>query len=108
MKRLGRDQWLQLIAEFEGSGLTQKEFVAKHELSIATFQFHLYKSRKRSSIPNSESSAAFLPIEVVASPAPRARGAVTTVEVVLRSGVVIRCDIQTEPRQLAALIAALG
>lgn len=109
MRRLGRDEWQKLIAEFEGSGLQQKEFVAKHDVSIATFQFHLYKSRRSSSIRNSESSQRFLPVEVVASPALKTRdGGETLVEANLRSGTVVRFVVGTDTRYLAELLSALG
>jgi hypothetical protein len=108
MRRLGGAEWAKLIAEYESSEISQKEFVAKHDVSLATFQFHLYKLRKRASTPNSESPAAFLPIEVVASPAPQARKAIDGVEVALRSGVVVRFEVGTELHYLSALFAALG
>src|SRR6476469_8432183 len=101
MRRPGREEWLKLISEFEGSGLTQKEFVAKHDVPLATFQFHLYKFRKGSSIRNSESSPAFLPVEVVASPASssRARDAKADVlEAMLPGGVILRFTVGTDVR----------
>jgi hypothetical protein len=73
MRRLGHDEWLKLISEYEANPIPHKEFAAKHEVSLATFQFRLYKTRKtilRSR--NSDSPPAFLPVEVVASPAPKA------------------------------------
>ena len=73
MRRLGRDQRRDLISEYEGGELEQKEFAAKHDVSISTLQYYLYKFRKESSIRSSESRAAFLPIEVVADALPRRR-----------------------------------
>ena len=109
MRRLGRDQWLELISEFEATEMTQKEFVAKHDVSLATFQFHLYKSRNGTSIRNSESRPAFLPVEVVASPALKARaGAAGTLDAMLRCGVILRFEVGTDTRYLAELFAALG
>jgi hypothetical protein len=69
------EQWTKLIEEFEKGGLQQKEFAAKHDLHLSTFQYWLYRGRhkarsKRLGI-ESKSSPKFLPIQVVASPAPK-------------------------------------
>lgn len=109
MRRPGRDEWLQLIEEFKRSGLQQKEFVAKHDVSLSTFQFWLYRKSKLHSGSQSKSSPTFLPIEVVASPAPQAReGRPGVVEVAIRSGAVLRFEAGTDTRYLAELIAAIG
>jgi hypothetical protein len=106
MRRPGRDEWRKLIGEFEAGELTQKEFAAREDVSLATFQFHLYKFRKSR---NSESSRVFLPVEVVASPALKARqGEAGILEALLRSGVVLRFVAGTDTRYLAELFAALG
>jgi hypothetical protein len=107
MRRPGPEEWLKLIEEFRASGLQQKEFCAKHDLSLSTFQFWLYRKSKRSSGSESKSRPTFLPVEVVASPAPQARtGAL--VEVTLRSGTVVRFSTGTDTRYIAELLAALG
>ena len=106
MRRLGRDQWRDLISEYEGGELEQKEFAAKHDVSISTLQYYLYKFRKESSIRSSESRAAFLPIEVVASPATQSRAGL--IEASLPSGVHVRFTIGTDTRYIAELVAALG
>ena len=111
MRPAGPDDWRKLIAEFEGSGLSHKDFVAKHDVSLGSFQFWLYKVRrlKRSilgSESESDSGPRFLPVEVVASPALKARAGV--VEAALRSGVVLRFVVGTDTRYLAELFAALG
>ncbi len=100
-----RDEWMKLLAEYEESGLTQKEFVAKHDLSFGTFQYWLYRASKKSKLA-SNSSPKFLPIEVVASPAPKARAGV--LEAALPGGVLLRFVVGTDTRYLAELFAALG
>jgi hypothetical protein len=107
MRRPGPEEWLKLIEEFRASGLQQKEFCAKHDLSLSTFQFWLYRKSRRSSDSESKSRPTFLPVEVVASPAPQARAG-TLVEVVLRSGAVVRFSTGTDTRYIAELLAALG
>src|SRR6185295_15401481 len=60
MRRPGPKEWRQLIEELRASGLQQKEFCAKHDLSLGTFQFWLYKKAKRSSGSESKSAPTFL------------------------------------------------
>lgn len=99
------EEWVGLVAEFRASGMTLKEFAAKHDLPWTTFHYWVYKKSKPStSIPNRVQR--FLPVEVVASPALKARGEV--IEVALRSGVVLRFVAGTNTRYLAELLAALG
>lgn len=111
----GPDQWPEVIEEFRRSGLQQKEFAAKHDLHLSTLQYWLYRGSKKTQSKRlqfeSKSSPKFLPIQVVASPAPKlARVAAEErlVEVALRSGVVLRFATGTDPRYLATLCAALG
>lgn len=98
------------MAEFEASGLQQKEFVAKHDLSLGTFQYWLYKKSKRASVRLSElegkPKAAFLPVEVVASPAPQAREG--HLEVLLPRGLLLSFPVGTDTGYIAHLLAALG
>ena len=112
MRSPGADEWKKLIAEFEASGLSHKEFVASNELSIGTFQFWLYRTRKkartRMSDSESDSSPRFLPLEVVASPASSTRGGTENVEVQLRTGTLLRFPVGTDIRYLAELLSALG
>ena len=108
MRALSPEQWAQLVAEYESSNeVPQKEFVARHDVSINTFRFWLYKLRQQKK-SHHDSATRFLPVEVVASPAPKARGGGDAVELQLRSGATLRFEVGTDPRYLAALIAALG
>ena len=101
---------MRLVAEFAASGLEQKEFVAKHDVSLGTFQYYLYKKSKRASVQlsNSEgkSRPAFLPLEVVASPAPQAREGL--LEVRSPSGLAVRFSVGTDVGYVAALVRALS
>jgi len=114
MKHPSPEQWLELVEEFRNSGLQQKEFAAKHDLHLSTLQYWMYrgsKTRSRGVQIESKSSPKFLPIEVVASPAPKlARGAngQWIVEASLPGGVTLRFLTGTDTRYLAELFAALG
>jgi hypothetical protein len=100
------EEWPKLIAEFRESGLTQKEFVAKHDIPHSTFQYWLYVRGKRLST-DSKLSRKFLPMEVVASPALKARAAAGLIEATLASGVVIRFGVGTDARYIAQLLSSL-
>ena len=109
MRRPSGEEWKRLIAEYETSGLSHKDFTAKHELPLSTFQFWLYGTRKkqrtRTSESDSDTGPLFLPLEVVASSALARDG----VEVVaLRSGTTVRFPVGTDTNYVAALLAALG
>jgi hypothetical protein len=49
--------------------MSQKEFVAKHDVNLSTFQYWLYKRSKLNSKFDVNSSPRFLPVEVVGLPA---------------------------------------
>jgi hypothetical protein len=101
-------EWLQLIAEYEKSGLTQKEFVAQQQVHLSTFQYWLYRRSKRSQLA-SKPSPTFLPVEVVASPALKARAAEEQlIEVATHSGLRLRFEVGTNVRYLTELLAAMG
>ena|SRR5258707_7764973 len=104
MQRLGREQWIELINEYKKSGLTQKEFAAQHEVSFNALQFWIYKLRREG-----ENSRRFLPVTVVASPAPKPRQPTSSwLEAMLLSGLRLRFEVGTDSRNLAQLFAALA
>ncbi|HXH25036.1 MAG TPA: hypothetical protein VNI78_07290 [Vicinamibacterales bacterium] len=97
---------MELVAEYRAGNLTVKEFAAKHDLPLSTLQYWLYKRSKQSS-SSQHRVQRFLPVSVVASPAPQlARAGV--IEATLRSGLVVRFTAGTDTRYLAELLAALG
>lgn len=108
MRRPGHDEWVKLISEYESCGLQQKEFAAKHDVSINTFRFWLYKLKKEKK-SHHDSSPRFLPVEVISVAAPKARqqGA-ALLEADLRSGLTVRFPVGTDTGYLAELLAALG
>jgi hypothetical protein len=105
MRRPGPDEWKQLVAEFEASGLQQKEFVARHGLSLGAFQYRLYRKAQRRSERTSP-RAAFLPVEVVASAAPPPRDG-GLLELALPRGLLLRFPVGTDTSYLTHLLSAL-
>jgi hypothetical protein len=109
MRRPGHDEWVNLIAEYESGGLTQKEFVEKHALPFHTFQYWLYRKSKKHSVESGPTTK-FLPVQVVESTAPKARGdeaATAPIEVELPSGVRVRLASGTSARYVGELVAVL-
>ncbi|WP_408891628.1 IS66 family insertion sequence element accessory protein TnpA [Myxococcus faecalis] len=111
MRRRTPDEWKQLVEEFEASGLTQKEFAVRHQLSPGGFRYWLYKKSRVTPVRRSETAgrrrAAFLPVEVVASPASRVREGLL-LEVALPRGLLLRFPEGTQAEYLAHLVAVLG
>jgi len=109
MHRPGHDEWVKLIAEYEVSGLSQKEFVAKHDVSFSTFQYWLYRRNKKVRAV-SNSTPEFVPVEVVDSAAPKARrreAAAAAVEIELPSGVQVRLSSGASASFVGELLAAI-
>ena len=102
-------EWMALLAEYNQSDLSQKEFVAKHDVPFSTFQYWLYRRSKKDSASSPRNSARFIPVHVVASPASKTRaGEPGLVEARMPSGLVLRFAAGTDTRYLAELLAALG
>lgn len=108
MRRPGPDEWLKLVAEYETSGLQQKDFCAKHDVSLNTLQYWLYRRPKKSGL-ESGSTTKFLPVEVVPSPALSARAQQTSsgVMIELPSGVRVHLSSDVPARYVADLLAGL-
>src|SRR6185437_16899383 len=101
MARLGRDAWVKLIEEFTASGLSQREFAEQKQVSLATLQFWIYKLRR-------ETKARFVPVHVLASTAPTARGPESSsIEVATRSGLLLRFGTGIDPKYIAAILSEL-
>jgi hypothetical protein len=102
----GREFWVSTIAEFERSSLTQKSFAQRRGVALATLQWWLAKLRRERA-----SSVSLVPVRVIASTAPMARGeaaADRAIEVELRSGVRLRVATGTDLDYVAGLAQRLG
>jgi hypothetical protein len=99
---------MKLVSEYEASGLQQKDFCAKHDVSLSTLQYWLYKRTKRSG-SESNSTTTFHPVELVPSTALAARREPPTsgVLVELPSGVRVHLSSDVPARYVAELLAGL-
>src|SRR5689334_15376884 len=66
--RLAREIWVNIVEQYERSGVTQEAFAEERQIPVATLRAWIYRLRReRQEVP------AVLPVRVVPSPAPPAR-----------------------------------
>ena len=123
-----RARWVKLVADFESSDLTQREFASERGVSFSNLRNWIYKLRKETRPlvseaarePGQEPAATkpskdlrLRPVQVVASAAkrrtaePAQRAGDSQVELVLASGARLRFPVGTDLGYLRALAAAL-
>jgi transposase len=123
-----RGRWAKLVADFESSDLTQREFATERGVSFSNLRNWIYKLRKEArplvseeakeprqepAQPARNGGSRLLPVRVVPSAAKRrSESRVSTaggslLELVLPSGARIRFPAGTDARYLQALAAAL-
>jgi hypothetical protein len=128
MAEQDRTRWTKLVADFESSDLTQREFATERGISLSHLRYWIYRLRKESrplvteATKSSDQAPAqgtaaegsrLLPVRVVAS-ASKTRTAVVVraaddelLELALPSGVRVRFPAGTDLKYLRALAAAL-
>ena len=122
-----RARWTKLVADYEASELTQREFATERGISFSNLRNWIYRLRKESrplvaddtkqpgQAPEraaAEEGSRLVPVRVVASAAkPRrqliAAGTDDLHELALPSGARLRFPTGTDPKYLRALAAAL-
>ncbi|WP_095982142.1 IS66 family insertion sequence element accessory protein TnpA [Melittangium boletus] len=103
-KRQQREKWIEVVEEYEGSGLTQAQFVAQRGVALSTLQSWLRRRRAQRT-----GGVRLLPVEVVptASPVRTDREASAPLEVELPSGVRLAVAPGTDVKYVAQLVEAL-
>ena len=71
--RRAREIWVQLVRQFEASGLTQEQYAEQRGIPVTTLRSWIYKLRRAA-----DEDAQILPVRVIASTAPLARQATAT------------------------------
>jgi len=120
-----RTLWTTVVADFELSGLTQREFAEQKQIDLSKLRYWLYRFRNASRPLAAEKEelavkspeqraptevARMVPVRVVASTAPKAREAVADaglLELALPSGACLRFPPGTDLGYLRQLAAAL-
>ncbi len=124
MTEQDRERWTKLVADFEASDLTQREFASERGISFSNLRNWIYRLRTEArplvevapassgQVPRREPSkrgSRLVPVRVVAS-APKARLVEPTsllLELALPSGLAVRFPPGTDPSYLRALLTAL-
>jgi len=95
-----REKWVEVVEEYERSGLTQAEYVARRGVALSTLQAWLRKWRAQRPGP-----VRLLPVEVAPTPPPgKGSGGL---EVVVPSGVRLYVAPGTDVGYVAQLVEAL-
>jgi hypothetical protein len=94
-------RWRDLIARWERSDLTVRDFCSDHRISEPSFYAWRRElaARDRAATPATSAVPTFVPVRV-APP--------VGVEVILPTGVVVRVPAGADPTAVARLVAALG
>jgi len=92
--------WSKRIAQWEGSGRTQREFCANHGLALSTFQWW---RRRLADSEGHTGGAVFLPLPV--NPGPTSGSGASVVEVELRSGTRLRFEGEAAQMAVRSLVA---
>ena len=89
--RRARPIWVELIKQYERSGLSTEEYAAKRGIPVTTLRWWIWRLRRE----QAEETTPVLPVRVIASTAPTARrpsdeSAAAEVEVALSDGLRLR------------------
>jgi hypothetical protein len=102
--RRSREQWAQIVEEFECSGQSHDAFCAEQALNVGSFRGWLYRLRhaaERGKV--ARSATRLLPVRV----APSAVGDDQTLIEVAVGGVVVRVRCGSDPAYVAELVTRL-
>ena len=114
-----RERWVRIVATFEESGQSQREFAKEQELSLSNLRYWIYRLRKESrplvteqgerSVNKAEQPERLTlkPVRVVASVPEARREGGGLLELDLPSGTRVRFPAGTDPSYLRTLAAAL-
>jgi len=104
--RRAREIWVNIIRQFERSGLKQEEFAAERKIPVGTLRGWIYRLRRE----QEEQATPLLPVRVIASTAPSARWSgdeAAVIEAVLGDGVRLRFPPSTPPSVVAEVVGLL-
>ena len=105
--RYAREIWVQVVGQFEQSGLTQEAFAERRNIPVATLRSWIYRLRRERA---EAEGPAILPVRVIASTAPSARqweAEAAAIEVELGEPLRLRFAASTAPATIAELVSLL-
>jgi len=103
--RHAREIWVQIIGQFERSGLTQERFAEDRGIPVATLRSWIYRLRREGT-----NEAPLLPVRVVALTAPPARRGeeeAGAVEIDFGGALRVRFAAGTPAQTIAELVVLL-
>lgn len=107
-RRRSRQEWKQIVLEWQRSGLKRAAFARRHALNPKTFEFWCWSLKAELAAPSA--GLKLLPVHALMAPAGRAektgddRRAVVDLS---GGGLRVEFSLDTDPRSVAELIAAL-
>lgn len=99
-----REKWVEVVEEYERSGLTQAEFVERRGVALSTLQSWLRRRRAQRAGPVRLVPVEVMPTPPSATPAPEGS---TALEVVVPGGVRLCIAPGTDVGYVAQLVEAL-
>lgn len=102
MQRRTREQWRELVEEFEGTDLTHREFAETYGVGVGAFRSWLYRFRRER---GGGGVIGFAEVMVAEAPS---RHAADGWHLELPGDVAVRLDSAPDPCWLAELCAALA
>ena len=107
-KRRSAEQWMQLIASANASGLSYGAFAAQEKIPLS--RLYYWRSRIQDVVQKDATSPAFFPIEVHCKPPDKVVEEQTPsrIEIVVANGCIVRVVGPVHPgelRQILALVA---
>ena len=99
MKRRTKEQWRELIGEFEMAGLTQVEFARLYGVNVGTFRVWLHRLRR---------AQALAPVRFAEVSVSHASEKAPPCRLELPGDVVVLLGSAPEPRWLAELVVQLA
>src|SRR4051812_3723135 len=100
--RQAREIWVQVVRQFEQSGLTQEAFAEQRNIPVGTLRSWIYRLRREG-----DDDAQILPVRVIPSTAPLTARPVepAVIEVELDGRVRLRFPVDTAPSAIAEVVA---
>jgi hypothetical protein len=95
--RRGREFWLGVVSDLEGSGLTHEEFAARRRINVGSLRSWLYRLRSKGS-----RGVRLLPVRVEGP----ARQVAEVIEIGI-AGAVVRVGVGTDVAYVAELVTQL-
>jgi len=99
-----RNDWAQLVTEFENSGLTQVEFAKRRGIKLTTFRQGYCSARKRLRVDSTRQSVRFLPVKVSGE----ARGGSGQLLEARLAQLSMRFEVGTDVHYVASLLGQLS